>query len=403
MSLRVPARVASRVRSIQPSITLAVDAKAKQLKAEGRDIIGFGAGEPDFDTPDHIKNAAIAALNKGVTKYAPSGGSLELRDAIVHKLKRDNGLTYKRSQVIVNIGAKHTLYEIFMAIVERGNEVIIPAPYWVSYPEMVRACEGVPVFVSAPASQNFKITPRQLEKAITAHTVAVVLNSPSNPTGMVYTPEELHELAEVAVAHGQLIISDEIYEKLLYEDAKFVSVASFSPEIYERTVTVNGFSKAFSMTGWRLGYAAGPEWLIEAMNTLQSHSTSNPVSFAMSGAVEALNAGYDFLPAFLEAFDRRRRALVKALNAIEGVTCPNPKGAFYVFPDFSALLGLSTPEGKQINNTLDLSEYLLEQGVAVVPGEGFGAPGCLRLSYAISDKNVEEGARRIAAAIERLQ
>jgi len=381
-----------------------VDAKAKQLKAEGRDIIGFGAGEPDFDTPVHIKQAAIDALNKGVTKYAPTPGTNELRDAIVEKLKKENGLSYKREEIVVNIGAKHTLYEIFMVLVDEGDEVIIPAPYWVSYPEMVRACQGVPVIVAAGSAQDFKITPAQLEAAITPRTVAVVLNSPSNPTGMVYTPEELKALADVCVRKGVWIVSDEIYEKLLYEDAKFVSVGALSPEIFARTITVNGFSKAYSMTGWRLGYVAAPRKIADAIGTLQSHSTSNPVSFAMSGALVALKAGYDFLPAFLEAFDRRRRMLLAELAKIPGVTCPVPKGAFYVFPDFSGVLGRTSPDGKKIETTLDLAEYLLDSvGVAVVPGEGFGSPGCIRLAYAMGDAAIAEGIKRIQKAVALLK
>jgi aspartate aminotransferase len=355
-------------------MTMAITAKAKQLKAEGKDVIGFGAGEPDFDTPDHIKQAAITALNNGVTKYAPAPGSNELRDAIVAKFARDNDLTYTRDQVIVNIGAKHTVFAALMVVVDRDDEVIIPAPFWVSYPE---------------------ITPK---------TRALILTSPSNPTGQVYSADELRALAEIAVEAGLVILSDEIYEKLLYDGATHQSVAALSDDIYNHTITINGMSKAFSMTGWRLGYAAGPQPIIKAMSSMQSHSTSNPVSFAMVGGVEALNAGYDFLPTFLEAFDRRRTHLVDALNAVDGITCAKPQGAFYVFPDASGLLGRSTPEGKTIATTMDLADYLLESvGVGVVPGEAFGAPGCMRLSYATSDANVEEGARRIAQAADKLQ
>jgi aspartate aminotransferase len=385
-------------------MTMAITAKAKQLKAEGKDVIGFGAGEPDFDTPDHIKQAAITALNNGVTKYAPAPGSNELRDAIVAKFARDNDLTYTRDQVIVNIGAKHTVFAALMVVVDRDDEVIIPAPFWVSYPEMVRCAEGKPVIVTAGPDQDFKITPDQLKAAITPKTRALILNSPSNPTGQVYSADELRALAEIAVEAGLVILSDEIYEKLLYDGATHQSVAALSDDIYNHTITINGMSKAFSMTGWRLGYAAGPQPIIKAMSSMQSHSTSNPVSFAMVGGVEALNAGYDFLPTFLEAFDRRRTHLVDALNAVDGITCAKPQGAFYVFPDASGLLGRSTPEGKTIATTMDLADYLLESvGVGVVPGEAFGAPGCMRLSYATSDANVEEGARRIAQAADKLQ
>ena len=399
-----PIKLSTRAQAIRPSMTMAISSKAKQLKAEGRDVISFGAGEPDFDTPEHIKQAAIEALNAGVTKYAPASGSMELRKAIAAKLKRDNGLDYAPEQTIVNIGAKHTVFEALMVLVDRGDRVIIPSPYWVSYPEMVRACEGEPVIVSAGADQDFKITPDQLKEAIGSEGATVlILNSPSNPTGMVYTGEELRALAEVAVEAGLMILSDEIYEKLLYDGAEHIAVASLSPEIYERTITINGMSKAFSMTGWRLGYAAGPLEVIKAMGGLQSHSTSNPTSFAMTGGVEALNAGYDFLPAFLEAFDRRRKLMVEALNAMDGMNCRVPQGAFYAFPDVSALVGKKTPEGGEIGSSMDLANWLLESAdVAAVPGEAFGAPGCLRFSYATSDENIAKGMERMATALAKL-
>jgi aspartate aminotransferase len=383
---------------------MAVDAKAKRLRAEGRDVLGFGAGEPDFDTPDHIKRAAIAAIERGETKYGEARGSLALREAICEKFRRDNALTYAPDEVIVGIGGKHVLYELFQATLDEGDEVIVPAPYWVSYPDQIELAGGRPVIVSAGADADYKITPEQLRAAITPATRALVLNSPSNPTGMVMSREELAALVEVALEAGLMIVSDEIYEHLLYDGAVHHSVAALSEAARAATITVNGFSKTYSMTGWRLGYAAGPRDVIGAMARIQSHATSNPTTFAQSGAVVALRDGYDFLPAFLAAFDERRRILCDSLNAIDGVRCPVPTGAFYVFPDMSGLLGRLTPDGVEINSTLELAEWLLDAaGVAVVPGEGFGAPGSVRLSYAVATSTVREGARRLAEAIATLR
>jgi aspartate aminotransferase len=385
-------------------MTMAITAKAAELRAAGRDVLGFGAGEPDFDTPEPIKEACAKALRDGATKYTPAPGTLDLRQAISFKLQRDNGLRYDpKTEIIATIGAKHALYELFQATLDPGDEVIIPAPYWVSYADMARLAGAEPVLVFAGADQGFKITPGQLREAVTPRSKMFVVNSPCNPTGAVYTGEELRALAEAALEAGLLIVSDEIYEKLLYDGAEHRAVAGFSDEIKARTVTINGVSKAYSMTGWRIGYAAGPRDIIGAMGDIQSHATSNPTTFAQAGAAAALRGGYDFLPAWLEAFDERRRLLVEALNAIEGVHCVNPVGAFYVFPDFAGVLGRRAPNGERIDSSMKLAEYLLDEaGVALVPGEAFGAPGCARLSYATATATVREGAKRIGEALGKL-
>lgn len=356
------------------------------MKAEGHDVVGFGVGEPDFDTPQHIKDAAAKALAAGFTKYTPAAGIPELRQAIADKHKRENGLNYKPSQIIVSCGGKHSCYNVFMATCEAGDEVIIPAPYWLSYPEMVKLAGATPVIVETTDQTEFKITPAQLLAALTPRTRIFLLNSPSNPTGSVYTPGEIKALGDICIEKGVLIMSDEIYEHLLYDGAVHQSVASFSQQHYEHTILVHGFAKAWSMTGWRLGWTAAPEPIVKAMDAIQSHSTSNPTSFAQKGGVVALTGPQDHLPQWLAEFNRRRGYAHQKLNSIPGLTCVNAKGAFYLFPNISRT-GLKSTE---------FCARLLEaEKVAAVPGIAFGADDYIRLSYATSMANLEKGCERI--------
>ena len=375
-------RISKRAASLSPSLTLVIDSKAKQMKAEGQDVVGFGAGEPDFDTPKHIKEAAIKALNEGFTKYTPAAGIPELRQAIADKFKRENGLTYKPSQIIVSCGGKHSCYNVILATCEEGDEVIIPAPYWLSYPEMVKLASATPVILNTTDKTEFKVTPEQLRAAITPRTRLFILNSPSNPTGSVYTPEEIKALGDICVERGVLIMSDEIYEHLLYDGARHKSVASLSPKHCEHTIIVHGFAKAWSMTGWRLGFLAAPEPIAKAIDAVQSHSTSNPTSFAQRGAVAALNGPQDHLPGWLAEFDKRRTYAWKKLNSIRGISCVKPTGAFYLFPNIS---------GTGMNSSEFCATLLEAEKVAAVPGIAFGADDCIRLSYATSMANIEKG------------
>lgn len=394
--------LASRINLIKPSATLAITAKANALKAEGRDVIGFGAGEPDFDTPSHIKKAAIKAIEDGFTKYTPVGGIDELKDAIIAKLKRDNGLNYRRTEVVVSCGAKHTLYNLAQVLFEEGDEVVIPSPYWVSYTDIVLLTGAKPVIVETNASQGFKLLPDRLEGAITSRTKAIILNSPSNPTGVAYTAKELAALADVVVRKGVLVISDDVYEKIIYDGFSFSTIASVSEEVKNLTVVVNGVSKAYAMTGWRIGYAAGPEEIISAVSKLQSQSTSNPTSIAQKAAVEALNGPQDCIVDMVKEFEKRRDIIAAALNGIPGVSCLNPQGAFYVFPDFSGVFGRSF-KGKCISTSTDLAAYLLDgANVAVVPGIEFGHDAFIRLSYATSMKLIQTGMERVREAVMNL-
>ena len=396
-------KLARRVSKIQPSPTLAITSKAKAMKAEGIDVVGFGAGEPDFDTPEHIKAVAKKALDAGYTKYTPVPGTPELKDAVIAKFRRDNGLEYKRENIIVSVGAKHSIYNVAQAFFEEGDEVVIPAPYWVSYPDIVLLAGATPVIVDTKEETGFKLTPQQLDQAITPRTKCVVLNSPSNPTGAAYTEEELKRIADVIVRRDVTVLSDDIYEKLVYDRFRFVSIASFGEEIRKRTIVVNGLSKAYSMTGWRIGYVAADKDLVAAMNKIQSQSTSNPVSFCDKAAIEALNGPQDFMKEWGAEFDRRRRLIVERLNKIPGVSCLLPQGAFYVFPNFSKVYGKKTPAGRVIDGSAALAAYLLEDHrVAAVPGVAFGADECQRLSYATSMKNIEKGIDRIEQAIKAL-
>lgn len=385
-------RISKRAAGVNPSLTLAIDAKAKQLKSEGQDVVGFGAGEPDFPTPQHIQDAAIEAMRAGMTKYTPSSGLPALRQAVADKFLRDQGLTYKPSQIIISCGGKHSCYNVIITLCQEGDEVIIPAPYWVSYPEMVTMAGATPVFVSATDATEFKITPEQLRQAITPRTKLFILNSPSNPTGSVYTREELKALADICVEKGVLIMSDEIYEKLVYNGTEHVSVASLSPEIFEHTIIVHGLSKAYSMTGWRIGVTAAPAPIAHAIEAVQSHSTSNAVSFAQSGAIAALNGSQDHLPVWLAEYKRRRDYAWKRLSGMPGISCVLAQGAFYLFPNISAT-GLKS---------VDFAARLLEEEkVAVVPGIAFGSDDNIRISYATSMAQIEKGLERMERFCER--
>ena len=397
------------LRAIQaaPSPTLAITAKANALKAQGKDVISFGAGEPDFDTPQNVKDAAVAALARGDTKYTPSSGTVALKDAIIAKLKRDNGLTYGRTEIIVSCGAKHSIYNLMQAMLDPGDEVIVPSPYWVSYPEQVKLADGIPVIVPATEASGFLTSAAEIEAHFTPKTKLVIINSPSNPTGAVYTPQALRDISDLCVGRGIYLMSDEIYEKILYTGAEFVSPASFSEAAKKLTITINGFSKAHSMTGWRLGYAAADLDIVAAMSKIQDQSTSNPTSIAQAGGVEALNGPQDAVETMRLAFQERRDVIVPALNNIPGIHCLNPQGAFYVFPNVSALYGKSwTPEGdtpRTIGGSDDFAAYLLEKyEVAVIPGSGFGTDGNIRLSYATSMDNINRGIARIAEAVQAL-
>ncbi|HEX4343419.1 MAG TPA: pyridoxal phosphate-dependent aminotransferase [Verrucomicrobiae bacterium] len=385
--------ISHRAASLAPSLTLAIDSKAKAMKAAGEDVVGFGAGEPDFDTPQHIKDAAAKALADGFTKYTPSAGIPELREAIAAKFKRENGLTYKPSQIIVSCGGKHSCFNVIFATCQEGDEVIIPSPYWLSYPEMVKLAGAKPVIITTTDMTEFKVTPEQLRAAITPNTRLFILNSPSNPTGSVYTPEETKALGDICVEKNVLIMSDEIYEHLLYDGAKVKSVASFSPAHLDHTIIVHGFAKAWSMTGWRLGFLAAPEPIAKAIDAVQSHSTSNPNSFAQKGGVEALNGPQDHLPKWLAEYDKRRRYAHQKLNSIPGISCVNAKGAFYLFPNISKT-GLKSAE---------FCARLLEtEKVAAVPGIAFGADDYFRISYATSLANIEKGLDRMDRFVRSL-
>ncbi len=395
-------KLAARIAKIKPSETLAITAKTNALRAQGRDVIGFGAGEPDFDTPDNIKQAAIKAIEAGFTKYTPVSGTDELKDAVAAKLKMDNGLEYKRSQIVVSCGAKHTLYNLAQALFEEGDEVIIPAPYWVSYPDIVVLAGATPVYVHASQDQGFKIKPQQLAGAITKKTRAIIINSPSNPTGVAYSPEELKALAAVLLDKDILAITDDIYEKIFYADFPFANMASVEPKMKDKTIVVNGVSKTYAMTGWRIGYAAGPEEIVGAVNKIQSQNTSNPTSISQKAALEAIAGDQGKIPQMVAEFRKRRDFIVQALNDIEGIKCFCPEGAFYVFPDVSGLYGRSF-QGKKISNSAELIDYLLDEAnVAAVPGAAFGSDNHIRLSYATSLKNIEEGLKRIKNAAHKL-
>ncbi|UEM19523.1 aspartate transaminase [Skermanella mucosa] len=397
--------IATRLSNIKPSPTIAVTQKARELKAAGRNIIGLGAGEPDFDTPDNIKEAAIAAIRSGDTKYTAVDGTPALKKAICAKFKRENGLDYTPEQVTVGTGGKQVLYNALMATLNPGDEVIVPAPYWVSYPDMVLLADGVPVPVECPADTGFKLQPADLEKAITPKTKWLILNSPNNPTGAAYTRAELKALTDVLVRHPHVwVMTDDMYEHLNYDGFEFTTPAQVEPSLYDRTLTVNGVSKAYAMTGWRIGYAAGPKELIKAMGVIQSQSTSNPSSVSQAAAVEALNGPQDFIKERAEAFKERRDLVVSMLNQASGIKCHKPEGAFYVYPSCEGTIGKTTPDGKVIETDEDFVTYLLEsEGVAVVQGSAFGLAPFFRISYATSTAELEEACQRIQRACAALK
>ena len=390
---------------ISPSPTLAITTKVLELKRAGVDVIGLGAGEPDFDTPDFVKEAAIQAIRDGKTKYTNVDGTQELKEAIVAKFKRDNSLDYTTQQISVNVGGKHTLFNALVATLNPGDEVIVPAPYWVSYPDVVQFAGATPVVVAAGAAQGYKLTPAMLEAAITPRTKWLILNSPSNPTGAAYTAAELKALGEVLERHPQVwIFADDMYEHIVYDDFVFATIAEVCPSLYERTLTVNGCSKAYAMTGWRIGFAAGAPWLIKAMAKLQSQSTSNPCSIAQAAATAALNGDQSGLIERNAAFKSRRDLVVSMLNQTPGITCPRPEGAFYVYPEVSGLIGKTTPGGKRIENDSDFVAYLLEDArVAAVQGVAFGLSPAMRISYATGEDVLREACERIQRACTALR
>ena len=395
--------LSDRAGKIKPSPTLAIDSRAKSMKASGVDVISFGVGEPDFDTPEHIKEAAAKAMKDGFTKYTAVGGIDPLKDAIIDKLKNDNGLSYKREEIIVSTGAKHSLYNVAQALYGRGDEVIIPSPYWVSYPDQVILNDAVPVFVKTYEADSFMVRPEALEEKITGKTKALILNSPSNPTGMVYDRKALEKIAELALRYNFYIVSDEIYEKLIYGDAGHISIASLGDEVKRKTIVINGLSKSHAMTGWRIGYAAGPAHIVKAMTNIQSQSTSNPTSISQKAAIEALRGPQDFIGMMRAEFDKRRRYLVQELKKIDGMTCIMPEGAFYAFPNTSGLYGKKVGD-REISSSADLALYLLDEAnVALVHGSAFGDDNYIRLSYATSLDDIKRGVVRIKEALGKLK
>jgi aspartate aminotransferase len=396
--------VSNSLKRIKPSPTLAVTQKARELKAAGKEIISLGAGEPDFDTPENIKQVAIKAINNGDTKYTAVDGTPALKDAIIKKFKRENNLDYQTDQVTVGAGGKHVIYNAMVSTLNEGDEVIVPAPYWVSYPDIVLLAGGTPVILKCNEKQGFKINPSELEKSITKKTKWIILNSPSNPTGACYSENDIREIAKVLIKHPQVyILSDDIYEHVAYEGFKFFTIAQIA-ELKERVLTMNGVSKAYSMTGWRIGYAAGPKEIIKAISKIQSQSTSNPSSISQAAAVEALNGTQDFIKERAMSFQERRDFVVKELNKIEGLECLNPDGAFYVFPSCKGLIGKKDSKGKELKTDTDFVQSLLENsGVAVVQGSAFGLEGFFRISYATSMKNLEKALEKISSFCKSLK
>jgi len=385
---------------VSASPTLAIDAKFKAMKADGIDVIGFGCGEPDFDTPENIKEAAIKAIREGQTKYTPASGTLALKQAICEKLKRDNGLDYKPSNIVVSNGAKHSLMNAFDAIINPGDEIIVPAPYWVSYTEMIKMADGVPVIIETKEEDGFEFTPEQLKAAITPKTKALVLNSPSNPTGMLYEEDKLRKIAEIIVENDIFVVSDEIYENLIYDGKKHVSIASFNEEIKDRTIIINGVSKSYAMTGWRIGFTAANEAVTKAMANMQSHAASNPSSISQAAALEAYNGEQETVEEMRKVFEERRNYMVDRINSINGVSCRKPEGAFYVMMNIKEVFGREIG-GKVINTSDDFCEVLLEKSlVALVPGSGFGCEGYVRWSYATSMENIVKGLDRLEAFLK---
>ncbi|MFA9408937.1 MAG: pyridoxal phosphate-dependent aminotransferase [Candidatus Dadabacteria bacterium] len=395
-------KLSARAERLQPSATLTITAKAKALKSQGVDVIGFGAGEPDFDSPDHVKEAAIRAINEGMTKYTGVGGIDELKDAIIYRLKEDHNLEYEKSEIIASVGAKHTLYNVIQVLFDKGDEVIVPAPYWVSYPEQIKLAEATPVILETKESDGFKITPTALKQHINSNTKALILNYPSNPTGATYNEEELRAIVDVAMDAGLIIISDEIYEKIIYGGIKHIPVASLGEDIKKATILVNGVSKTYSMTGWRIGYAAGDKGVISAMSKLQGQSTSNPTSISQWAAIAALRGDHQIIDDRTKEFEQRKNYIVEKLNDIPQINCFDPQGAFYVFPNVSGCYGKEY-NGKIIKDSLDFTEFILDEAkVAVVPGVAFGADDYVRISYATSMDDIVKGIDRMTEAIQKL-
>ena len=397
--------IADRLKRIKPSMTVGINVKANALRAEGKDVLVLAAGEPDFDTPLNIRKAAVTAMEEGQTRYVPGKGTPALQKAIQSKFLKDNNLNYNLDEIIVGVGGKHIIYNAMMATINPEDEVIIPAPFWVSYPDIVLLAEGKPVIVPCPEDQNFKLTADQLEKSITDKTKWLMLNSPSNPTGSLYSKQELQKLADVLLRYPQvLIMSDDIYEKVIYDDLEFSTIASVEPKLKDRCLTLNGVSKSYCMTGWRLGYCGAPKEIIAAMNKIQSQSTTSTSSISMAASVEALNGSQDFIDEHNQAFVRRRDLVVNLLNQIDGLSCLTPQGAFYVYPSCAGVIGKQTPEGKKISNDEDFMSYLLEsEGIAGVHGAAFGLSPYFRLSYATSDETLKDACARIKRACEKLK
>ncbi len=398
-------KFSERISNISPSMTLAIDAKAREMKARGEDVIGFGAGEPDFNTPERIKQAGISAIENNETRYTPVGGTDLLKEAIITKLERDSGLVYEKNQILASCGAKHSFYNLAQVLWQAGDEVIVPAPYWVSFPEMVTLSGAKPVIVNTDAASDFKITAEQIDKAVTPNTRAIVINSPSNPTGSAYDKDELEKLAECALRHGLLIISDEIYEQIVFDGFHHTSIASISKEVQKQCVVINGVSKSYAMTGWRIGYmASGDPEIVKQVSKLQGQSTSNPCAISQAASIEALTGPLDEIHAMVREFEKRRDIIVERLTQIPGVSCRKPTGSFYSFPDFSGVYGKKDMKGKVLKGSLDFSDYLLSaEKVAIVPGIAFGADAHVRLAFAMSLEKIEAGTHRIKEAIENLQ
>lgn len=395
-------KLSARAKVIKPSVTLAVTARAKALRSQGIDLVNFAAGEPDFDTPEHIKQAAVQALRRGMTKYTDVRGIEPLREAVVEKYRHDYGLLYNKDEVLVSCGGKHALYNVFQAILDEGDEVIIPAPYWVSYLDMALLCGAVPRIVPTREENGFRISPEELQAVLTPRTRAFILNSPSNPTGAAYGRDDLAALSQVLEQSECLIISDDVYEKIVYDDFLFHSIVAINPKLRDRTILINSVSKTYAMTGWRIGFAVGPAPVISAAAKIQSQSTSNPTSIAQAAALEALRSPQDQVGEMVREFQKRRDVIVKRLNAMKGIRCFNPQGAFYVFPNFRPLLG-KKGKGKRIDSASELAEFFLEEAqVATVPGEDFGSPENIRFTYASSLEDIEKGCDRIEAAIKKL-
>lgn len=389
--------ISERVKNINPSQTLAITAQALKMKREGKKVISFAAGEPDFGTPENIREKAISAIREGFSHYTASSGIIELKEAVIEKLKKDNRVEYKPSEIIISTGAKQCLFNTILTICDPGDEVLLPTPCWVSYTEQIKFAGAVPIFINTYQEEDFKLSASQVEEKITSRTKLLILNSPNNPTGAVYDPEELKKIAQLLTKYNIYCICDEIYEKLIYDNAKHLSIASLSDEIKEKIITINGVSKSYAMTGWRIGYAAGPEEIIKGMSKIQGHSTSNPNSIAQKASVEALNGKQDAIEEMRKAFDERRKYMVKRLNEIEGISCLTPAGAFYAFPNVSKILERRIEyNGKKISNSFGLSNFILKEAeVALIPGSAFEAEGYLRLSYAASLEDIKEGSDRL--------